>query len=80
MEAVLRAVGKQVERIVVVDNGSSGALVANVASLCSRYNATFIELSENRGIASAQNTGIAELIRNGSDYVLLLDHDSVPFE
>lgn len=35
-------------------------------------------LGENRGIGAAQNVGIGLARRRGSQYVLLLDHDSIP--
>lgn len=67
------AVARQLDQLLVVDNGSrvdvglGGALPAEV-----------IRLGDNYGIARAQNVGIERARANGSDYVLLLDQDSVP--
>lgn len=75
---VIRAIAPQVRRIMVVDNGSPRSSVAELRVTCAQYGEILIELPVNVGIAAAQNRGIAELLREGCDYVLLLDHDSVP--
>lgn len=42
------------------------------------YNVKIIHLSQNFGIAYAQNIGIQLAIDAGADYVLLMDQDSIP--
>jgi rhamnosyltransferase len=60
-----------VDDIIVVDNGSAPAPVAHA-------HVHTIALGENAGIARAFNVGIAEARHRGAQFVLLLDHDSVP--
>jgi rhamnosyltransferase len=81
LEALLSAISQQVGPILLVDNtdaladGGCGPLPA----LAQRYGATLVQLGENRGIAAAQNHGLAILTAMpGLEYVLFLDHDSLP--
>ena len=62
----------QVDDMIVVDNGSSAP------SSKPQEGVHTIALGENAGIARAFNVGIAEARRRGAEFVLLLDHDSVP--
>nr|WP_116370139.1 glycosyltransferase family 2 protein [Cupriavidus taiwanensis] len=69
----------QVARIIVVDNGTTAV---DVPALCRPFEArcpiTFAPLGTNLGIAAAQNRGIEAAKAAGAEFVLLLDHDSVP--
>ena len=80
----LVALRDQVDEIIIIDNGS-------VPSVKSRLNQSgiaetlegaahieIIALNENGGIASGFNVGVAAARRQGAEFVLLLDHDSVP--
>jgi rhamnosyltransferase len=75
--AALRA---QVDDIVIVDNGSSGALGEAVRALQSDAAPAVhvISLADNHGVAMGFNEGIEAAARRGCDFVLLLDHDSIP--
>ena len=67
-------------RVVVVDNGSAGDMEQSIGELCTEHAASFLALHDNYGIARAQNAGVA-FARNryaGCEYLLFLDHDSVP--
>lgn len=65
----------QVHSLIIVDNGSHNVtLIFEIARL---YEATFIDLKENKGLSFAQNIGIANAIKDGAQYILLLDQDSV---
>jgi len=68
----------QVERRILVDNGSRlpAAFVAAVRAL--GRDVEIIELEENKGVAAAQNVGIERAREGHADFVLLLDHDSLP--
>ena len=77
LEALLEAVRPQVARLVVVDNGSSEDRLDWLRKLTGPE-LSLIELGANRGIAAAQNTGIAQARAQGCSHVLLLDHDSIP--
>lgn len=74
---LLAATSVQVDAIVVVDNGSSLGTLTWLRRLASPR-LTLIELGRNAGIAAAQNVGMACARKGTCDYVLLLDHDSVP--
>ena len=80
LQELLASIAGQVEAVVIVDNtpspGASGleAMLAATHPLASHT----IRFGNNRGIAAAQNAGIAWAIERGSGYVLLFDHDSVP--
>jgi len=70
------AVSPQVDHLFIIDNGSSGDIEGWVARQKAAIH--FTALGENYGIAYAHNVGIGQARIEGSDYVLLLDHDSLP--
>ncbi|MBA8878827.1 glycosyltransferase family 2 protein [Phyllobacterium myrsinacearum] len=73
---LLTAIGPQVSHVIIVDNGSK----TNVGQWLAEQNVKteFVALGSNYGIAKAQNVGIDRAGENGSDFILLLDQDSVP--
>lgn len=75
----LAALRPQVQRIVLVDNGSTQDMAAWVQqAMGSGTVPSVLSLAENRGIAAAQNHGIAWARTQGASHVLLMDHDSLP--
>jgi rhamnosyltransferase len=81
LEALLRAIHTQVGVIAIVDNteSSRAAADASVLELAQQYDAECIQLGENRGIAAAQNAGVQRFNSKPElEYVLFLDHDSLP--
>ncbi len=76
---VLSILYRQVERIIVVDNGSANSdeIATIVAAL---PNGTLLTLKRNLGIGAALNLGISEVRADGCDAVLLMDQDSIPSE
>jgi len=73
LHALLARLQRQVGQIIIADNGGGAALVPpGIAEV--------IDLGGNRGIAAAQNAGIARARQRGAAYVLLLDQDSLPDE
>jgi rhamnosyltransferase len=80
----LAALDGQVNDIVVVDNGSA----PSVASLFARHAAEYpllasprirvVPMDGNEGIARGLNVGIEAARARGAEFVVLLDHDSVP--
>lgn len=78
LAALLRAVAPQVSSIVIVDNGTTESTISSLAQANASGKHTLIENRRNLGLARAQNQGIAYALDSASDYVLLLDHDSVP--
>lgn len=76
--ALLRALAPQVGRVVVVDNGSPEPAVTGLRAAADEVGAELVALGTNRGIAAAQNVGIARAREHGARSVLLSDQDSLP--
>lgn len=77
LEKLLHALRLSVRHIVIVDNGSG----TDFASLGVRYPSLVCRmLDSNKGIASAQNQGIAAARELKASHVLFLDQDSIPDE
>ena len=75
LDALLDALLDQVERVVIVDNGSDEPVVSwNAAN----PRVEFLLQEQNLGLARAQNLGIARAKALGAVYVLLSDQDSLP--
>ncbi|MCU7935381.1 MAG: glycosyltransferase family 2 protein [Candidatus Thiodiazotropha sp. (ex Dulcina madagascariensis)] len=74
---LLDGLEKQVDGILIVDNGSGNAF-SQLLEKRHRENEHLIPLEENLGVAAAQNAGIAEARRRQADYVILFDQDSEP--
>lgn len=71
----LKALSAQVDSVIVVDDGSSAdadGVLARVETAGYRL----VRTGENRGIASALNTGTRLALDDGADYVLTIDQDS----
>jgi len=69
-----KALGGQVQHIVVVDNASEAARLKSVEDLPIEV----IRLPMNVGIAAAHNIGIQRARKLGATHVLLMDQDSLP--
>ena len=80
LAAQVAALRAQVNDIVIVDNGSSGAIADAVRALQSDAAppVRIISHADNHGVALGFNEGIEAAAKRGCDYVLLLDHDSIP--
>ena len=74
---LLSALKYQVERTIIVDNGTG---VEVNGFLAGRNDAEIhcLPLGDNLGVATAQNAGIAWTQEQGADFVALFDQDSVP--
>lgn len=68
------AIRPQVDELWVVDNGDGSLLPENIR----QSNIKLVCLGDNYGIACAQNIGIRDALGRDSDFILLLDQDSVP--
>ncbi|MEP6629444.1 MAG: glycosyltransferase, partial [Lapillicoccus sp.] len=67
----------QVDRVVVVDDGSPGLASADRWDACRAAGASVVAHETNRGIAAALNTGVREALSHGSVHaVLTVDQDS----
>lgn len=76
LRQLIERLDTQVAATVIVDNGSPSCIATAVAG-CSN-NAVVVPLVENRGIAAAQNIGIAHAKDLNPDYAVLFDQDSSP--
>ena len=67
-------------QIIIVDNGSADSTPALLQRLQSTYaNISVIQLERNAGLATAQNIGMREALRDEkAGFIFLLDHDSSP--
>jgi rhamnosyltransferase len=76
LKQLIELTSAQVGSVIIVDNSPSpsDALSGLGASAKIRH----VTLSENMGIAHAQNIGIEFAVEQKADYVLLLDQDSIP--
>lgn len=80
LEVLGRLVDKcapQVDAVVLVDNGD-GVRLADWLAYKADTRVTLLPLGENKGIAAAQNAGIAWARSQGACQVILFDHDSEP--
>jgi rhamnosyltransferase len=72
MKERLDAVARQVDHVVIVDNNS------DQKAQWHNDNIEIIRNESNQGLAAALNQGIACALRRNAEWVLLLDHDSMP--
>ena len=70
----------QVDLLIVVDNGSTGAELQQIRRAREELGFTLIENGENRGIAAALNTGVRKAQNEGCRWVGLFDQDSAVTE
>ena len=75
----LEAALPQLAHLVVVDNSTEPATMSALKRLQARHGSKLHLLSNSENnLAKAQNMGIQYALDNGFDWVLLLDHDSIP--
>lgn len=60
-----------IDEIIIVDDGSSD----NTIEITSKYNVRIIRHKENKGLASARNTGV---LNSKNEYIASLDSDCIP--
>jgi len=79
---VINQVGKQVDKVIVVDNSpikttfNNGLIEINEDEIDRQSHFDFIHFATNIGIAAAHNAGLNILIEQGFELALLLDQDS----
>lgn len=76
----LNALLAQATTVIVVDNGSDcriDDILQNLSTPLS-HNVRFIAFEQNYGLGKAYNAGIALAKELNADFVLLMDHDSIP--
>jgi GT2 family glycosyltransferase len=62
--------------VIVVDNGSTTKPDVQALHFI-QNNSKYIRLDKNLGFSGGNNVGIEEAIKNGADYILLLNNDTV---
>ena len=62
--------------VIVVDNHSPAQI--EIANLASGYSYELVALSDNLGVAGAQNTGLDRVRSRHGEYIIFLDQDSIP--
>ena len=72
----LKKITYQNYEVIVVDNGSEGDDVHVLRAKFGNYT-QLIENDKNYGFCEGNNIGIREALRNGADYVLLLNNDTI---
>lgn len=73
--ANIKSISNQIDDVVIVDNNSND--IDNISQLSINFNLRLLKLSQNFGIATAQNIGIKYLQKLKFDWVLTLDQDSI---
>lgn len=81
IHAALKPLYGQVQRIALVDNGSDAQTreILGIIAAQKPEQVTLI-LRQDGNLAAGQNEGVAALLAQGCDWVLLLDHDSLAAE
>lgn len=74
---LLDAIRHQVQRTIIVDNGSTIDVRGFLAGRNDRW-IHYLSLGSNHGVAVAQNVGIAWAREQGASFVILFDQDSIP--
>ncbi len=76
---LLRALRPQLDKVIVVDNGSNFDTAGHIdPELSSNAWCKVVRLPSNLGIAAAQNVGIGIARQSGAAFVMLFDQDSEP--
>lgn len=76
----VHALRAQVDEIFIVDNGSTQAIGQALRALESGADpkVSVTRLPDNAGVGTGFNEGVRRALQGPSEYVLLLDHDSMP--
>jgi rhamnosyltransferase len=71
---------RQVPHLVVVDNGSSAAVLSMLGAFAKDDRVTLIPCNKNLGVARGLNIGVERAVKLGYAYALLLDQDTDVYE
>lgn len=69
---------RQVDQIVIVDNGSDPRVLSSVAESVHGIDLKLIQNGMNEGVAAAQNRGVKHARTHAFSHVILFDQDSLP--
>jgi rhamnosyltransferase len=73
----IKAVGRQVARVMVVDNATTGRGRDMLLDLQRRGEIELLQNTENMGVATALNRGASAAIRHGFRWLLTMDQDTL---
>lgn len=74
----LRLVGAEFPQVIIVDNGSQPRSVEILRRLAKSSPVNLIENPKNLGIAAALNKGVELALREGFQWIVTLDQDTIP--
>ncbi|MTH17512.1 glycosyltransferase family 2 protein [Flavobacterium sp. LC2016-01] len=69
----------QVGNVILIDNSPINLETGEFLSFFKDFSIEYYFLGENLGIAKAQNIGIHKALNKKSNFVLIMDQDSIPF-
>lgn len=78
LRQVIQRIFSQVDKILIIDNGSGQELLKELKSFFKLYSVHLISFKKNLGLAKAHNRGFQWAIEFKYSHVLLLDQDSIP--
>lgn len=78
LERLIRSIIIQVDKVILIDNGSDKATLLWLEQLIKNYQIEFILKTKNDGLSVAQNLGIKKAKQHNPNFVILFDHDSEP--
>ncbi|WP_421219047.1 glycosyltransferase family 2 protein [Aeromonas enteropelogenes] len=74
---VLKSISSQVNKVIIVDNNSSSQSDVMISTVSEEKNIHWVGLSENIGLAKAQNMAIQMASKERFSHVALFDQDSI---
>lgn len=74
----LAAIAEETNPVVVVNNSADATVRGRLRALCAQAGARLVENPANRGLGAALNTAFAELARDGHEWAIAFDQDSMP--
>lgn len=74
---VIEALRSQVDRVLIIDNGSNDSTRSRLQGLAKENDCVLLENDKNLGLAAAYNQGIRWANKNRFLHILFLDQDSV---
>lgn len=77
LRATVQALHNQVEKIVILDNGSNASTIESIVALQSDFGISVVYFEKNLGIGAALNYGLEIAIAEQYKWVLTMDQDSI---
>lgn len=71
----LKSIEGQVDELCLLDNSTNELIINQMEQLPTQY--TYMKMSNNVGIALAQNIGLEYFLRKNYDFIIFMDQDSI---